>query len=261
MKELIDIVWNNRDLLKEKKYSDAVKSTLEKLNKGEIKVAEKIDSKWIVNEWVKKAVILFFPLMEMKTIELGPFEFHDKIKLKTNYKKQGVRVVPHAIARYGSFIHKGVVLMPSYVNIGSNIGSGTMIDTWATIGSCAQIGKNVHVSGGVGIGGVLEPMQANPTIIEDDCFLGARAEIAEGVIVEKGSVLSMGVYIGASTRIVDRSTGQIHYGKVPAYSVVVPGSMPSKNSPAGPSLYCVVIVKKVDEKTRSKTSINDLLRE
>ena len=171
MKELIDIVWNNRDLLKEKKYSDAVKSTLEKLNKGEIKVAEKIDSKWIVNEWVKKAVILFFPLMEMKTIELGPFEFHDKIKLKTNYKKQGVRVVPHAIARYGSFIHKGVVLMPSYVNIGSNIGSGTMIDTWATVGSCAQIGKNVHVSGGVGIGGVLEPVQAAPVIIEDDVFI------------------------------------------------------------------------------------------
>ena len=167
MKELIDIVWNNRDLLKEKKYSGAVKSTLEKLNKGEIKVAEKIDSKWIVNEWVKKAVILFFPLMEMKTIELGPFEFHDKIKLKTNYKKQGVRVVPHAIARYGSFIHKGVVLMPSYVNIGSNIGSGTMIDTWATVGSCAQIGKNVHVSGGVGIGGVLDPVQAAPVIIED----------------------------------------------------------------------------------------------
>ena len=261
MKELIEIVWNNRDLLKERKYSDAVKSTLEKLNKGEIKVAEKIDSKWIVNEWVKKAVILFFPLMEMKTIELGPFEFHDKIKLKTNYKKQGVRVVPHAIARYGSFINKGVVLMPSYVNIGSNIGSGTMIDTWATVGSCAQIGKNVHISGGVGIGGVLEPVQAHPVIIEDNCFIGARSEIAEGVIVEEGAVISMGVYIGASTKIVDRTSGKITYGKVPAYSVVVPGSIPNKKNLDGPSLYSAVIVKKVDEKTRSKTSINDLLRD
>ena len=263
MKELIDIVWNNRDLLKEKKYSDAVKSTLEKLNKGEIKVAEKIDSKWIVNEWVKKAVILFFPLMEMKTIELGPFEFHDKIKLKTNYKEQGVRVVPHAIARYGSFIHKGVVLMPSYVNIGSNIGSGTMIDTWATVGSCAQIGKNVHISGGAGIGGVLEPLQANPVIIEDNCFIGARSEIAEGVIVETGSVISMGVYIGASTKIIDRETGETFFGKVPPYSVVVPGTI-STNKPENFSqdlnLYCAVIVKKVDEKTRSKTSINELLR-
>ena len=263
MKELIDIVWNNRDLLKEKKYSDAVKSTLEKLNKGEIKVAEKIDSKWIVNEWVKKAVILFFPLMEMKTIELGPFEFHDKIKLKTNYKEQGVRVVPHAIARYGSCIHKGVVLMPSYVNSGSNIGSGTMIDTWATVGSCAQIGKNVHVSGGVGIGGVLEPVQAAPVIIEDDVFIGSRCIIVEGVRVEKQAVLGANVVLTASTKIIDVSEKKpiFYKGYIPENSVVIPGSV-TKDFNAGPyNVPCALIIGKRKESTNKKTSLNDALRD
>ena len=263
MKELIDIVWNNRDLLKEKKYSGAVKSTLEKLNKGELKVAEKIDSKWIVNEWVKKAVILFFPLMEMKTIELGPFEFHDKIKLKTNYKKQGVRVVPPAIARYGSFIHKGVVLMPSYVNIGSNIGSGTMIDTWATVGSCAQIGKNVHVSGGVGIGGVLEPVQAAPVIIEDDVFIGSRCIIVEGVRVEKQAVLGANVVLTASTKIIDVTEKKpiFYKGYIPENSVVIPGSV-TKDFNAGPyNVPCALIIGKRKESTNKKTSLNDALRD
>ena len=263
MKELIDIVWNNRDLLKEKKYSDAVKSTLEKLNKGEIKVADKIDSKWIVNEWVKKAVILFFPLMEMKTIELGPFEFHDKIKLKTNYKKQGVRVVPHAIARYGSFIHKGVVLMPSYVNIGSNIGSGTMIDTWATVGSCAQIGKNVHVSGGVGIGGVLEPVQAAPVIIEDDVFIGSRCIIVEGGRVEKQAVLGANVVLTASTKIIDVTEKKpiFYKGYITENSVVIPGSV-TKDFNAGPyNVPCALIIGKRKESTNKKTSLNDALRD
>ena len=203
----------------------------------------------------------------MKTSK-GPYgTWFDKIEGKTkkwNEKKfiqAGFRAVPNGVVRKGAFIAKNVVLMPSFVNIGAYVDEGSMIDTWASVGSCAQVGKNCHISGGAGIGGVLEPMQANPTIIEDNCFIGARAEIAEGVIVEKGSVLSMGVYIGASTRIFDRNTGEIHYGKVPAYSVVVPGAMPSKNNPDGPSLYCVVIVKKVDERTRSKTSINDLLRD
>ena len=203
----------------------------------------------------------------MKTSK-GPYAvWYDKVEGKTKnwnekrFIKEGFRMVPNGVVRKGSFIAKNVVLMPSFVNLGAYVDEGTMIDTWASVGSCAQIGKNCHISGGAGIGGVLEPMQANPTIIEDDCFIGARAEIAEGVIVGKGSVLSMGVYIGASTRIIDRSTGEVHYGKVPNYSVIVPGAMPSKNNPDGPSLYCVIIVKKVDEKTRSKTSINDLLRD
>ena len=201
-------------------------------------------------------------------ISKGPYAaWYDKVEGKTHkwnekrFIKEGFRYVPNGVVRKGAYIAKNVVLMPSFVNIGAYVDQGSMIDTWASVGSCAQIGKNCHISGGAGIGGVLEPMQANPTIIEDNCFVGARAEIAEGVIVGKGSVLSMGVYIGASTRIFDRATGEIHYGKVPEYSVIVPGSMPSKNNPDGPSLYCVVIVKKVDEKTRSKTSINDLLRD
>src|SRR5210317_2195362 len=194
----------------------------------------------------------------METIETPPFEFHDKIPLKSGYKAKGVRVVPHAIARHGSYIAKGVIMMPSYVNIGAYVDEGTMVDTWATVGSCAQIGKNVHLSGGVGIGGVLEPMQAGPTIIEDNCFIGARSEVVEGCIVREGSVLGMGVYIGKSTKIVDRETGEVSYGEVPPYSVVVSGSMPSKN---GVSLYCAVIVKRVDAQTRSKTGINELLRD
>jgi len=230
-------------------------------------VAEKKNNEWTVNQWIKKAILLSFRVNKMK-ISKGPYAtWYDKVEGKTqkwNEKKliqAGFRSVPNGIVRKGAFIAKNVVLMPSFVNLGAYVDEGSMIDTWASVGSCAQVGKNCHISGGAGIGGVLEPLQANPVIIEDNCFIGARAEIAEGVIVEKGSVLSMGVYIGASTRIVDRATGETIYGKVPAYSVVVPGSMPSKNNPDGPSLYCVIIVKKVDEKTRSKTSINDLLRD
>ena len=237
------------------------------MDNGKIRVAEKKGDKWQVNQWIKKAILLSFRVNKMKASK-GPYStWYDKVDGKTQgwseeqVKKAGFRYVPNGVIRKGAHIAKNVVLMPSFINVGAYVDEGTMIDTWASVGSCAQVGKNCHISGGAGIGGVLEPMQANPTIVEDNCFLGARAEIAEGVIVEKGSVLSMGVYIGASTRIIDRATGKIHYGKVPAYSVVVPGSMPSTNNPKGPSLYCVVIVKKVDEKTRSKTSINDLLRD
>ena len=258
-KEKIDN--SNKDL------NDIVRETIDLLDNGKIRVAEKKGSKWQVNQWIKKAILLSFRVNKMKASK-GPYStWYDKIDGKTQgwseeqVKKAGFRYVPNGVIRKGAHIAKNVVLMPSFINVGASVDEGTMIDTWASVGSCAQVGKNCHISGGAGIGGVLEPMQANPTIVEDNCFLGARAEIAEGVIVEKGSVLSMGVYIGASTRIVDRSTGEIHYGKVPAYSVVVPGSMPSKNNPKDPSLYCVVIVKKVDEKTRSKTSINDLLRD
>ena len=251
----------------DKTLNDLVRETIDLLDNGKIRVAEKKGDKWQVNQWIKKAILLSFRVNKMKASK-GPYStWYDKVDGKTQgwseeqVKKAGFRYVPNGVIRKGAHIAKNVVLMPSFINVGAYVDEGTMIDTWASVGSCAQVGKNCHISGGAGIGGVLEPMQANPTIVEDDCFLGARAEIAEGVIVEKGSVLSMGVYIGASTRIIDRATGKIHYGKVPAYSVVVPGSMPSTNNPKGPSLYCVVIVKKVDEKTRSKTSINDLLRD
>ena len=251
----------------DKALNDLVRETIDLLDNGKIRVAEKKDDKWQVNQWIKKAILLSFRVNKMKASK-GPYStWYDKVDGKTQgwneeqVKKAGFRYVPNGVIRKGAHIAKNVVLMPSFINVGAYVDEGTMIDTWASVGSCAQVGKNCHISGGAGIGGVLEPMQANPTIVEDNCFLGARAEIAEGVIVEKGSVLSMGVYIGASTRIIDRATGKIHYGKVPAYSVVVPGSMPSTNNPRGPSLYCVVIVKKVDEKTRSKTSINDLLRD
>ena len=251
----------------DKALNDLVRETIDLLDNGKIRVAEKKNNKWQVNQWIKKAILLSFRVNKMKASK-GPYStWYDKVDGKTQgwseeqVKKAGFRYVPNGVIRKGAHIAKNVVLMPSFINVGAYVDEGTMIDTWASVGSCAQVGKNCHISGGAGIGGVLEPMQANPTIVEDNCFLGARAEIAEGVIVEKGSVLSMGVYIGASTRIVDRTTGEIHYGKVPAYSVVVPGSMQSKNNPKGPSLYCVVIVKKVDEKTRSKTSINDLLRD
>ena len=251
----------------DKTLNDLVRETIDLLDNGKIRVAEKKGAKWQVNQWIKKAILLSFRVNKMKASK-GPYStWYDKVDGKTQgwseeqVKKAGFRYVPNGVIRKGAHIAKNVVLMPSFINVGAYVDEGTMIDTWASVGSCAQVGKNCHISGGAGIGGVLEPMQANPTIVEDNCFLGARAEIAEGVIVEKGSVLSMGVYIGASTRIIDRATGKIHYGKVPAYSVVVPGSMPSTNNPKGPSLYCVVIVKKVDEKTRSKTSINDLLRD
>ncbi len=242
----------------------AVIDTLSLLDSGELRVAEPSEKGWKVNQWAKKAVLLSFRIRDNKKIEAGHTSYFDKVPLKyaetseQEFNQMGVRVVPQAIVRNGCFVNRNVVLMPSYVNIGAFIDEGTMVDTWATVGSCAQIGKNVHLSGGVGIGGVLEPLQANPTIIEDDCFIGARSEIVEGVIVEKGSVISMGVFIGQSTKILDRETGKISYGRIPAGSVVVSGSLPS--SCGTHSLYCAVIVKRVDEKTRSKTSINELLR-
>lgn len=242
----------------------AVDEVIEALDNGSLRVAQKIDGEWVVHQWVKKAVLLSFKINDNKPMNTGELGFYDKVDTKFNgwteadYKNSGVRVVPPAVARKGSFIAKNVILMPSYTNIGAYVDEGTMVDTWATVGSCAQIGKNVHLSGGVGIGGVLEPLQANPTIIEDNCFIGARSEIVEGVIVEEGSVISMGVYIGQSTRIYDRETGEIFYGRVPAGSVVVPGNLPS---PCGKySLYAAIIVKKVDAQTRAKTSLNDLLR-
>lgn len=243
----------------------AVEKALQGLDNGSLRVAEKIDGEWVVHQWLKKAVLLSFKLNDNKPVEAGDLAFFDKVDTKyagwtaEQFQAAGVRVVPPAVARRGSFQAKNVVLMPSYVNIGAYVDENTMVDTWATVGSCAQIGKNVHLSGGVGIGGVLEPLQANPTIIEDNCFIGARSEIVEGVIVEEGAVISMGVYIGQSTRIYDRATGEIHYGRVPAGSVVVPGSLPSKDGKY--SLYAAIIVKKVDAQTRAKTSLNDLLRE
>ena len=268
--KIINEAWDNKNQIdsnSDKKLLNSISETIELLDSGKIRVAEKKDKQWHVNQWIKKAILLSFRVNKMKASK-GPYStWYDKIEGKTqgwDEKKMiqaGFRYVPNGVIRKGAFIAKNVVLMPSFIIIGASVDEGSMIDTWASVGSCAQVGKSCHISGGAGIGGVLEPMQANPTIIEDNCFVGARAEIAEGVIVGKGSVLSMGVYIGASTRIFDRATGKIHYGKVPEYSVVVPGSMPSKNNPDGPSLYCVVIVKKVDEKTRSKTSINDLLRD
>ena len=267
---IINEAWDNKKQINsksDKKIINAIGKTIDLLDSGKIRVAEKKNNQWHVNQWIKKAILLSFRVNKMKASK-GPYStWYDKIDGKTqgwNEKKiaaAGFRYVPNGVIRKGAFVAKNVVLMPSFLNVGAYVDEGSMIDTWASVGSCAQVGKNCHISGGAGIGGVLEPMQANPTIIEDNCFVGARAEIAEGVIVGKGSVLSMGVYIGASTRIVDRTSGEIHYGKVPEYSVVVPGTMPSKNNPEGPSLYCVVIVKKVDEKTRSKTSINDLLRD
>jgi 2,3,4,5-tetrahydropyridine-2-carboxylate N-succinyltransferase len=249
---------------------DAVNLTLDELDSGRLRVCVKKNGEWIVNQWTKKAILLSFKLNDNEIIKASHATWFDKVPSKTSnwnqddHIKAGFRYVPNAVIRKSAFIAKGVVLMPSFVNLGAYVDEGTMIDTWATVGSCAQIGKNCHISGGAGIGGVLEPLQANPVIIEDNSFVGARSEGAEGVIVGEGSVLSMGVFIGASTKIIDRATGEIHMGKVPPYSVVVPGSLPGKNLPdgsVGPSLYCAVIVKRVDEKTRSKTSINDLLRD
>ena len=251
----------------DKSIIDAIKETIELTDQGKIRVAEKKDGTWIVNQWVKKAILLSFKINKMEILR-GPYtSWYDKVPGKSvnwkeeDWKNAGYRHVPNGVVRKGSFIAKNAVLMPCFVNLGAYVDEGTMIDTWASVGSCAQVGKNCHVSGGAGIGGVLEPLQAEPVIIEDNCFIGARSEIAEGVLVEEGVVISMGVYIGASTKIVDRETGEISYGKVPAYSVVVPGTLPNKKNPEGPSLYCAVIVKKVDSKTRSKTSINDLLRD
>ncbi len=268
LQSIIEQAFENRQQIQPDNVSpevfSAITQTLKKLDNGGLRVAEPTEQGWQVNEWAKKAVLLSFRIRDNQKIDAGHTCYFDKVPLKyTNtteqeFNQMGVRVVPQAIVRNGCFINKNVVLMPSYVNIGAYIDEGTMVDTWATVGSCAQIGKNVHLSGGVGIGGVLEPLQASPTIIEDNCFIGARSEIVEGVIVEKGSVISMGVFIGQSTKIFNRATGEVTYGKVPAGSVVVSGSLPSADGSC--HLYCAVIVKQVDEKTRSKTSINDLLR-
>jgi len=269
LQALIDQAWEDRTSLSPKSapndIREAVANVISQLDSGALRVAEKQGKDWIVNQWVKKAVLLSFRLEDNAPMSAGGFaQFYDKVPTKfanwsaDDFAKAGFRVVPPAVARRGSFIAKNAVLMPSYVNIGAYVDEGTMVDTWATVGSCAQIGKNVHLSGGVGIGGVLEPLQANPVIIEDNCFIGARSEVVEGVIIEENSVISMGVYLGQSTKIYDRETGEIHYGRVPAGSVVVAGNLPSKDGKY--SLYCAVIVKKVDAQTRSKTSLNDLLR-
>ena len=268
LQDQINQAWEQRDTLSPKNtpvaVAQAIDTALDMLDTGTARVAQPGANGWVVNEWLKKAVLLSFRTRENRNINAGFTRFYDKVDLKysdysdQDFQRDQVRVVPHALVRRGAYVAPDVVLMPCYVNIGAHVGSGTMIDTWATVGSCAQIGKNVHLSGGVGIGGVLEPMQAGPTIIEDNCFIGARSEVVEGCIVREGSVLGMGVFIGQSTKIVDRETGEVMYGEVPAGSVVVAGSMPSKN---GVNLYCAVIVKRVDEKTRSKTSINELLRD
>jgi 2,3,4,5-tetrahydropyridine-2-carboxylate N-succinyltransferase len=280
MQAVIDAAWDKRDNISpttKGETRDVVEAALDRLDGGELRVAEKRDGQWITHQWLKKAVLLSFRLNDSTAISgggrfegVGESAWYDKVPSKfagwgaNRFQAAGFRAVPNCVVRRSAYIAPGVVLMPSFVNVGARVDSGTMIDTWATVGSCAQIGKNCHISGGAGIGGVLEPLQAGPVVIEDNCFIGARAEVAEGVVVETGSVLSMGVYLGASTKIVDRATGQIHYGRVPAYSVVVSGTMPGKPLPdgsPGPGLYCAVIVKRVDEKTRSKTSINELLRD
>jgi len=270
LEKIINNSFENKDKINtnsDKSIINAIKETIELTDQGKIRVAEKKNGSWIINQWIKKAILLSFKINKMEILQ-GPYtSWYDKVPGKSvnwkeeDWKNAGYRHVPNGVVRKGSFIARNAVLMPCFINLGAYVDEGTMIDTWASVGSCAQVGKNCHVSGGAGIGGVLEPLQAEPVIIEDNCFIGARSEIAEGVLVETGAVISMGVYIGASTKIVDRETGEISYGKVPAYSVVVPGSLPNKKNPDGPSLYCAVIVKKVDEKTRSKTSINDLLRD
>ena len=263
MKDIIEEIWSNRELLKDSKYIKIINDVISELDLGKIRVAEKKDGKWVVNEWIKKAVILFFPISKMETIKVGPFEFHDKIALKKNYAEMGVRVVPHAISRYGSFIEKGAVLMPSYVNIGAYVSSGTMVDTWATVGSCAQIGKNVHLSGGVGIGGVLEPVQAAPVIIEDDCFIGSRCIVVEGVRVEKEAVLGANVVITKSTKIIDVTHSKpVEYkGYVPERKVVIPGTYKKSFKSGDYQVPCALIIGERKESTNLKTSLNQVLRE
>ncbi len=269
LQTLIDEAWENRAEYKPgsapARIGEAVELILADLDTGKLRVAEKIDGQWVTHQWIKKAVLLSFRLEDNRLMENGPMRYFDKVPTKFShydthtFEKGGYRVVPPATARRGCYIGKNVVLMPSYVNIGAYVDDGTMVDTWATVGSCAQIGKNVHLSGGVGIGGVLEPIQANPTIIEDNCFIGARSEVVEGFIVEENSVISMGVYLSQSTKIYDRATGEITYGRVPSGSVVVSGNLPSADGKY--SLYCAVIVKRVDAQTRAKTAINELLRD
>jgi 2,3,4,5-tetrahydropyridine-2-carboxylate N-succinyltransferase len=268
LQNAIEEAWEDRARLApgsvQARIRRSVAKVIDELDRGRLRVAEKVDGVWHTHQWIKKAVLLSFRTEDNRPIRAGSLRFYDKVPTKferydrARFKQGGFRVVPPAVARRGAYIAKNVVLMPSYVNVGAYVDEGTMVDTWATVGSCVQIGKNVHLSGGVGIGGVLEPLQANPTIIEDNCFVGARSEIVEGVIVEENAVISMGVFIGASTRILDRASGEILYGRVPAGSVVVPGTLPSRDGKYG--LYCAVIVKQVDAKTRAKTSINELLR-
>lgn len=263
LQQTIENIWDNRELLQNEDSQKAIREVISLVDKGELRTAEPTENGWQVNEWVKKAVVMYFPIQKMETIEVGPFEFHDKMPLKRNYAEKGVRVVPHAIAREGAYIASGVILMPSYVNIGAYVDSGTMVDTWATVGSCAQIGKNVHLSGGVGIGGVLEPLQAAPVIIEDDCFIGSRCIVVEGVHVEKEAVLGANVVLTASTKIID-VTGDTPIeikGRVPARSVVIPGSY-TRQYPAGEyQVPCALIIGQRKESTDKKTSLNDALRE
>jgi len=275
LQSTIEAAWEARDAVNAQtkgEVRDAVETALQLLDKGQARVAEKTGADWVVNQWLKKAVLLSFRLNDMALISGAPgaSSWWDKVPSKfagmtaDDFKKAAFRAVPGAVVRHSAYIAPNVVLMPSFVNLGAYVDSGTMVDTWATVGSCAQIGKNVHLSGGVGIGGVLEPLQANPTIIEDDCFIGARSEVVEGVVIGQGSVLAMGTFISSSTKIIDRATGKVHIGKVPPYSVVVSGSLPGKPLPdgsPGPSLYCAVIVKTVDAQTRGKTAINELLRD
>ncbi len=269
LENIINKAFENRADISPASVSAEVRSAVEAainlLDSGKARVAEKTGGAWVVNQWLKKAVLLSFRINENRVMEGGNTRYYDKVEAKfstyspDDFAQSGVRVVPNAIVRHGAYIAPGAILMPSFVNIGGYVDSGTMVDTWASVGSCAQIGKNVHLSGGVGIGGVLEPLQAGPTIIEDNCFIGARSEIVEGVVVEEGSVISMGVYIGQSTKIFNRMTGEVSYGRIPAGSVVVPGNLPSADGSY--SLYCAIIIKQVDEKTRSKTGINELLRD
>ena len=262
LKSTIESAWENRELIQNSSTQDAIRSVIKSLDLGQLRVAEPTSEGWQVNEWIKKAVVLYFPIQKMETIEVGPFEFHDKIPLKSGYAEKGVRVVPHAIARHGSFLASGVIMMPSYVNIGAYVDSGTMVDTWATVGSCAQIGKNVHLSGGVGIGGVLEPLQAAPVIIEDDCFIGSRCIVVEGVHVEREAVLGANVVLTASTKIIDVSGhSPVEYkGKIPARSVVIPGTMPKDFNAGTYHVPCALIIGKRKESTDKKTSLNDALR-
>ena len=262
MKNIIEAAWENRSLLKDKKIQEVIRSVINELDEGKLRVAEPIGDKWQVNEWIKKAVVLYFPIQKMETLEAGPLEFHDKIPLKRGYKEKGIRVVPHAVARHGAYLSSGVILMPSYVNIGAYVDEGTMVDTWATVGSCAQIGRNVHLSGGVGIGGVLEPLQAAPVIIEDNAFLGSRSIVVEGVHVGKEAVLGANVVLTASTKIIDvTGTKPVETkGYVPSRSVVIPGSY-TKKFPAGDfQVPCALIIGKRKESTDKKTSLNDALR-
>jgi len=263
LRQIIENTWNDRTLLSSEASQNAIRNVIDMLDTGKLRVAEPVGSDWQVNEWVKKAVVLYFPIQQMKVIEVGPFVFHDKMELKKNYAELGVRVVPHAIARYGAFLERGVIMMPSYVNIGAYVGSGTMVDTWATVGSCAQIGKDVHLSGGVGIGGVLEPLQAAPVIIEDGCFIGSRSIVVEGVRVRKEAVLGANVVLTKSTKIIDVSGKEpvTYVGEVPERSVVIPGSY-TKEFPAGNyQVNCALIIGKRKESTDLKTSLNDALRD